>query len=249
METKNLPVREFRCRLDELGPLNQMVRAMFDTNKNDFGLASSDFADASYLTGWDGKAVIFEKLVPTTTRRATDKLVTEAMTKVARGLRAPLDLLNIRINRADKDKALTVAAEAFGLGKVRSEITTHDMEGLDGALKNLMQLILEPSNLAVLTAKGHTAADTAALTTARQQIADFNTAQNENQNAGLELNEENIKAGNALWEYISDVLETGWLYYKETKPKKARTFRLATLMKRIRQEHGGQGGAAPEPGV
>ena len=245
MDTKALPVRQFRCRLDELGPLNQMVRAMFETSKADFGLASTDFAAASYPTGWSAKAQAFETLVPATARRANDKQVTETMTEVARGLREPLNLLNIRLNRAEKEQALTVATTAFGLGKVRSEITTRDMEGLDGALKNLMQLVQVPANLAALTAKGHAPADTAALATARQQIAAFNTAQNQNENAGLALTEANIRAGNALWDYVSEVLETGWLFYKETQPKKARTFRLTTLMKRIRQEHGGKAGDAP----
>jgi len=62
--------------------------------------------------------------------------------------------------------------------------------------------------------------------------------QNSNLNAALELTDENIKAGNALWEYIIDVLGTGVLMYKETNPKKARTYAVATLLKRIRKENG-----------
>lgn len=70
--------------------------------------------------------------------------------------------------------------------------------------------------------------------------------QNTNQNAALEFTDENTKAGNALWEYIVDVLGTGNLMYKETNPKKATTFSITKLLKRIRQEHG-TGGVKPEP--
>ena len=63
------------------------------------------------------------------------------------------------------------------------------------------------------------------------------SASNTNQNASLVLTDENTKAGNSLWKYIVDVLGTGTLMYKETNPKKARTYAAATLLKRIRKEH------------
>jgi hypothetical protein len=242
MSITNLPVRLFRCRIEELGPVNRMVRDMFTTNRTDYGKASPDYAAAAFVEGWDKKQEAFEKLVPTAARRATDQEVTIAMTAVARDLRDPLNFLNIRLNRAEKDQLLTVDADKFGLSQVRNEITTRDMEGLDGALQYLLVMLETPQNLAALIAKGHTEADTKALTDARQQVADFNAAQNTNQNAALALTEENIKAGNALWEYVAEVLETGRLLYKESQPKKARTFTLATLMKRIRREQGHGGG-------
>jgi hypothetical protein len=92
---------------------------------------------------------------------------------------------------------------------VRSEITTRDMEGLDGALSYLLKLLAAPANQAALTAQGHTPADTKAFADARQQLSAFNTDQNSDLNTSLELTDENIKAGNALWEYIVDVLGTG----------------------------------------
>ena len=244
MSNAKLPQRQFRCRIEELGPLDQMVRAMFTTNKEDYARASPDYAAPAFTAGWNAAQEAFENLVPGTARRATDKEMTAAMTTVAKSLREPLNWLNIRLNRAAKDQSLTVAADAFGLAEVRNEITTADMEGLDGALHYLLGMLETPQNLTALTAKGHTAADTQALLDARQQVRDFNTTQNSSQNAALELTQENIEAGNALWDYTSEVLETGRLLYKESQPKRARTFTLATLMKRIRrgQGHGGEDG-------
>ena len=216
-----------------------MVQAMFTTNKADFGKASPDYAAPDYLQDWNGRKDDFAKLVPTGVRRASDKDVTKTMTQVAKSLRDPLNFLDLRLSRAAKKGGLTASAADFGLGKVRSEITTRDMEGLDGALGSLLKLVQDPANLAALTAQGHTAADTKAFADARKQLSGFNTTQNTNQNAALELTEENTKAGNALWEYVVDVLGTGALMYKETQPKKAKTFSMASLLKRVRQERGG----------
>jgi len=233
--------RLFRCRLDELGPLDDMVMAMFETDKSDFGKASPDYADADFLTGWNARKAAFAKLVPTGARRATAKEVTKTMTQVAKSLRDPLNWLNIRLNRAGKKGGLTVGVDDFGLGKVRNEISTQDMEGLDGALGYLLGLLAVPANQEALTAQGHTTADTKAFADAQKQLSTFNTTQNSSLNATLEFTDENTKAGNALWEYIADVLGTGMLMYKETNPKKAKTYSLGTLMKRIRKENGGAG--------
>jgi hypothetical protein len=206
--------RLFRCRLEELGPLNDMVQAMFTANKADFGKASPDYAAAGYATAWTASRTAFGKLVPTGVRQAADQEVTKAMSKASKDLREPLNWLDIGLSRAGKKGGLTASVESFGLGKVRSEITTRDMEGLDGALGTLLQLVQVPANLAALTTQGHTAADTAALAAVRQQVAAFNTAQNSNQNATLELTEENVKVGNDLWAYVVDALATGNLMYE-----------------------------------
>ena len=115
----------------------------------------------------------------------------------------------------------------------------HDpRDGLDGALNYLLKRLAVPANQAAFAAQGHTPADIKAFADAQQQLSTFNTAQNSNLNATLELTDENIKTGNTLWEYIIDVLGTGILMYKETSPKKARTYAVATLLKRIRKENG-----------
>jgi hypothetical protein len=233
--------RLFRCRLEELGPLDDMVQAMYVTDKADFGKASPDYLAPAYLQDWKTRQAAFGSLVPTGMGRASAKEVTKTMAQVSKSLRDPLNWLNIRLNRAGKKGGLTVGVDDFGLGRVRSEISTRDMEGLDGALSYLLKLLAVPANQTALAAQGHTAADTKAFADAQQQLSTFNTAQNSNQNATLELTDENIKAGNALWEYIVDVLGTGTLMYKETNPKKAKTYAVATLLKRIRKENGGAG--------
>ena len=237
--------RLFRCRLEELGPLNDMVLAMFKTDQTDFGKASPDYADPDYLRDWTKLTKTFADLVPTGVRRASDKQVTKTMGQLAKSLRDPLNWLNIRLNRADAKGGLTAGTDDFGLGKVRATISNGDLEGLDGALDHLLALLQTPANATALTAQGHAAADTKAFADARQQLSTFNTAQNTNQNAALELTDENTKAGNALWATLTDVLGTGNLMYKATNPKKARTYAAAILLKRIRKEHAAGGDVKP----
>ena len=170
-------------------------------------------------------------------RRASDKQVTKTMTGLAKSLRDPLNWLNIRLNRAGAKGGLTAGLDDFGLGKVRATISNGDLEGVDGTLNHLLALLQTPANTTALTAQDHAPADTKAFADARQRLSTFNTTQNTNQNAALELTDENLKAGNALWTYIADVLGTGNLMYKATNPKKDRTYAAATLLKRIRKEH------------
>jgi hypothetical protein len=239
MSKDALPARLFRCRIEELGPVNDMVKAMFTANQADFGKASPDYLDKSYLKGWDEATETFTDLVPTGVRRATDKEVTKAMNTLSKSLRDPLNWLEIRLGRAEKKKALANTVKDFGLAKVRTEISTRDMEGLDGVLNTLLLLLALPANAEALAAQGHTATDTKAFKDARQQIFDFNTEQNSNLNSSLELTAENVQAGNDLWAYTGDVLNTGFLMYKESQPQKAKTFTMAGLLKRLRKEGGG----------
>lgn len=118
-------------------------------------------------------------------------------------------------------------------------------KSLSGIKGRSGSLLAAPANQAALAAQGHAPADTKAFADARQQLSGFNTAQNTNQNAALELTDENIKAGNALWEYIVDVLGTGNLMYKVSNPEKAR-YAVATLLKRIRKENGTGGAVMPK---
>lgn len=244
MSNSTLPKRLYQCRLDEVGPLAQMLRSSFVTDQNDFGKASPDFKGPDFLKEYDKRYDALEVLVPTAVRRLTDAEVTKMMNRLAKGLRDPLNWLEIRVNRAaKKPNGLTVAPEKFGIGKVRTKITNREMEGLDGALKNMLQLLAD--NADALEAQGHTADDTKVFADARKSLSGYNTTQNDNENARLVLTVDNMTAANALWEVMSEIMEAGQLMYKETQPRKAVAYMMARLKKRMRQERGnGDSGSA-----
>lgn len=249
MATTDLPERQYQCRIDEVGPLAQMLRSSFVTDQKDFAKASPDFAGTTFLKEYDKRYDALEGLVPTAARRLTDAEVTRIMHKLAKSLRDPLNWLEIRVIRAAKKPGgLTVLPSQFGLAKVRTKIKNREMEGLDGALKYLLQMIAD--NIDALTSQGHTADDTKVLTDARQNLKGYNTKQNDNQNAQLVLTEENVTAANALWELMAELMETGKLMYRETQPRKAAAYTMLKLKKRMRQERAkgeedGEGGEEP----
>ena len=245
-----LPARLYRCRIDEVGPLAQMVRSAFVLDAADFVKLSPDFGAAGFLPGFNTRYDKLEQLVPTAIRRAIDAQVTRTMHQVSKDLREPLNFLEVRLNRAAKKKpALTVLPKQFGIGAVRAAIASRDMETLDGKLKTLIGLVTD--NKDQLKSQGHTDADTQVLTDARLDIGALNVTQNDNDNATLVLTEENVTAANAMWELIDEITEAGRLMYKQTKPRKAVAYTLARLKKRMRQERaegdggGNGGGAAP----
>ena len=57
------------------------------------------------------------------------------------------------------------------------------------------------------------------------------------------------KVPSVAGEQRRDALATSALMYKETAPKKAKTFAMASLLKRMRNEGGKATAAAPTPGV
>ena len=223
-----------------------MTRSSFVTDQADFAKASPDFAGPGFLIAYDARYDKLETLVPTANRRATDAEVTKTMNQVAKDLRDPLNLFDLRLNRAArKTPALTAAPTAFSLGRIRAAIANRDMEKLDGALKGLLDLVGD--NTTQLTGQGHTAADTKVFADARKAISGFNVTQNDNDNASLVLTEENVTAANALWELVDEVLDAGRLMYKQSQPRKAAAYTLARLKKRMRAEREGQSGAGEAP--
>ncbi len=218
-----------------------MLRSSFVTDQADFGKVSPDFKGSTFLTEFDARYAALENLVPTAVRRVTDAEVTKTMNQLAKSLREPLNLLEIRVNRAAKKSAgLTVAAAKFNIGKVRTKINNREMEGLDGALKTLLYLVAE--NEPTLTAQGHMAADTKLFADARTALSRYNTTQNDNLNAQLTLTVENMTAANALWELMSEMMEAGRLMYKVEQPRKAMAYTMARLKKRMRQERAAKEG-------
>lgn len=242
------PKRQFRCRLEELGPLARLIYARYQKHRTDFLEASTDFGpgfEAAYQLRIDA----FEVLVPTRQRQLTAKEEAERLNAAAKALRHPLNLLDIQIGAAAKAKTLTVSVAGMGLGRVRNEITTRDLEGLDRALGDLIKLV--EVNLRALTDKGMKAETLQALKDARRALGQDNTTQDSDRLDSVELTVENVEAGNALWELVAEILRVGRLLYKETNKARAKGYTMARLKRLMRSAN--EGGAddaeeeTPEP--
>lgn len=234
------PKRQFRCRLEELGPLARLTYARYLKHRTDFLDATTDFGDA-FETEFMKRSEAFEKLVPTRQRQLTAKEEAERLNAAAKQLRHPLNLLDIQVGSAGRAGLLTVTVKDFGLGRVRNEISTRDLEGLDGALGDLIKLV--EVNQQALTDKGMKPATLQALKDARQSLGEDSTEQDSDRLDSVELTEENVKAGNALWELVAEILRVGRLLYKETNPKRAKGYTMARLKRLMRSAN--EGGKEP----
>ncbi len=241
--SNNLPEREFTCRLEEVGPVASLSLALYKKYRDDFTDVSPDFDDAFEL-GFGQKQLKFEQLVPSRQRLMTAAEETRRLNAAAKALRQPLNVLDIQIGKAAKLKTLTVAAADMGLRPVRAAISNRNIEGLDQALGELIGLV--ETNQKALTDRGMKAQALADLRTARQGLGLSNTTQDLNRLGSVELTAENIRAANALWEDVAEILRTGRLLYKETNKKRAQSFTLARLLKLMRAANKGEQG--PEDG-
>ncbi len=236
-----VPGRQFRCRLEELGPVARLAYAQYAKYKADFEDVSTEFGDA-FDAEFERLRAAFEALVPARQRRVTAKEAARRMNLAAKALRDPLNRLDIQIGAAGRAKTLTVAAKDMGLGEVRAEIQSRDMEGLDEALGALIGLV--ETNQKALTDKGMKAQALLDLRAARQTLGLSNTTQDSGRLEQAELTEANVQAGNALWAAVSEILRVGRLLYKETNKKRAAGFTLARLKKLMRSANAG--GAATD---
>lgn len=238
-----LPKRQFRCRLEELGPLAQLTFARYQKHRPDFLDASTDFGEA-FDTRFKDRLAVFEALVPTRQRQLLARAEAERLNAAARQLRHPLNLLDIQVGAAGRAGTLTVAAADFGIGRVRTEISTRDLEGLDGALGDLIKLA--EANLPALRAKGFKDSTLQALKDARKTLTEENVAQDGERLDSVELTEENVRAGNALWELVAEIMRVGRLLYRETNPTRAKNYTLRRLKALMRSANEGGTGEDPE---
>lgn len=243
--TERLPERQFDCRLEELGPIARLAYARYGKYRDDFTDVSTDFGEA-FETSFTLKLEAFEKLVPARQRQLTAAEQTRRLNAAAKALRHPLNLLDIQIGAAGKAGTLTVAAKDMGLASVRKAISDRNLEGLDRALGNLIGLVT--TNQKALTDKGMKAQALQDLRTARTGLGVSNTEQDGGRLDSVELTAENVKAANALWADVKEILRVGRLLYKETNKNRARSFTLARLLKLMRaaNEGGNSDDAASE---
>jgi hypothetical protein len=123
----------------------------------------------------------------------------------------------------------------FGVKEVRAAITSLDVEGLDGRLKDLLQSIT--NNAAALTAKGYKAAITTDLHTIKQTIFDANAQQQALMKQRSKLATDNMSLLNDTYDnFINKTVTQAKNIYRNTNPNKLTAYTYAAILKSIRNE-------------
>jgi hypothetical protein len=147
------------------------------------------------------------------------------------GLRQTMNLLEGYLKEA---QGLTLPVKSFGIKDVREKISTLDAEGLDGALKIVLQNI--ENNMAPLTAVDYTPAMKTALAGKKSAIFAGNAAQKQKLNDRAELVTTNIDKINAVLQIVKGVLSDGTSIYRASNKTKYKLFTLADMIRTIRND-------------
>ncbi|TGE25883.1 hypothetical protein E5K00_12050 [Hymenobacter aquaticus] len=225
---------DFSFRQEELVPLARLLQAHVARDLADFKALLPDEYGVNFLPDYAARLAAADKLTSTDAARAQGTQITKRIKSTSAQLPGLLDHLEARVRRA---APLTVPATSFGIKEVRAARNSGDMERLEDRLKTLLQNL--DANQAALAAKGHPAADTAALRTLHTDLAQDTTLQDLHQTSNQGLTADNLTTLNHLYALMTEVLADGKSLYARTDKVKARTnYTLNQLLKRVRTERG-----------
>lgn len=231
----------FTFKIEEMPIVGKFLRDAYVRDVAEVSVDYTDY-DAAYLSDYDKALDDADKLVYPKEFTQKMKLVTDTIEKAMIDLRPNLDKLEGYVNRAT---GMVVNAKDFGISAVRKKINSGDQEGLDNALKILINNINNTTNNGALSAKGMTAAFAASFATAQTAIKTSNAAQNALLSDRNKKVADNIGVLNILWDKMSDIKKGFGAYYKSKKSVKVDDYNWSKYKKKIRSGNSG-GGEAPE---
>lgn len=229
------PTPTFSFRYEELVPLARLLQGHVAQDLPDFVALLPEEYGKAFLPDYAARLAAADGLVSTANTRSEGTLITRRIKDTSARLPALLDHLDARVRRVP---TLTVPAAAFGIREVRQARSSGDMERLETKLKALLQNV--DANQAALAAKGHPAADTAALRTLLTDLAEDTTLQDLHQGTQKALTADNVATLNHLYALMQTVLADGKSLYGRSDKVKAQNYTLSQLLKRVRREQGGK---------
>ncbi|WP_400192211.1 hypothetical protein [Hymenobacter sp. B81] len=230
----------YGCRTEEVLPLARLVRKQVEEDLGEFAELLPEEYGADFLPDFDARLAAAKGATSNRTAQGESTALGDKLATTMKELPRLLNRLEARLRRA---QGLTVAARAFGLKEVRAAREAEDVEELEEALGTLLQNV--DANAAALAAKGHAAADTAALRGMATALATDLTEQDLTQMRQQRLTQEGVRLYNHLWALVREVLADGKSQYRGVDRAKERSYTLTQLLKRVRQEQSETGGTKP----
>ena len=222
-------------RIEEIPTVSKIVLIAFQRDKADFINLSPDY-DGNFETDWITKNGKLDLIVSTQFHIGKIAAQTKKIEAEMPTILPLLDALGIYVNKAKS--SLTVTVKLFGITAVRKAIYSGDAEKLDGKLYTLIENIT--ANLAPLQEKGYKDADFQTLKDKKQRIFDLNTEQKSWMYDKQQAVAQNKGLFNDVLAVVKDVQATGKALYKKTNPAKALEYTMADILRKIRQDGGGE---------
>jgi hypothetical protein len=227
-------------RIEEIPTVSKIVLIAFQRDKADFINLSPDY-DGNFEADWITKNGKLDLIVTTQFHIGKIAAQTKKIEAEMPSILPLLDPLRIYVNKAKS--SLTVTVKLFGITAVRKAINSGDAEKIDGKLMTLIQNIT--ANLAALQEKGYKDADFQLLKDTKQRIFDLNTEQEAWKYDKQQAVAQNKGLFNDVLTVVKDVQATGKALYKRTNPAKALEYTMADILRKIRQDGGGEDAPTP----
>lgn len=220
----------FPFKIEEMPTVGNFLHEVFVRDRAEVSADYPDYDDA-YQTDFENKLELVEELI--FPKEFTQKLkkATDDLVKAMKSLRPALDKLEGYVVRA---KNMSVSAKDFGISAVRKKISTDDQEGLDAALKILIDNLQDATNNAALTAIGMQADFVEIFSDLKQAIKNGNALQNKIVSDRNKKVADNISVINALWDKMSDIAKGFKAFYKSRNSVKVDDYTWAKYKAKIR---------------
>jgi len=220
-------------RIVEYSVVADFTLTSYIRDKAAFEDFSADYGD-DFNTNFEGKIADVKAVESTRFHTAEIEACTVKLYGDMASLRPKLRLLEKYAKNAKN--LLTVSLKNFGIKQVREQLNRKDTEKLSQALKELMENVDVPDNMAALTTKGFKPAAYTALNDLKTKIYDENQKQNELMNDRKLAVQENNVLFKELKAIIVDVQEVGKALYLDSDEARTHEYTMTRLLNRIRQE-------------
>lgn len=224
----------FKCRIEELPFLGNILLQSFNRDKSEFIAFSPDYNDP-FTTSYEAQIKVVSELVAPKKLIGEQKKITLRLNDHFTRTRNLMNKMQRYVEKAsDANADLSLAVNDFGIKAVRNEVNSKNDEGVVLKLKMVRDNFA--ANRAVLEAKGYTTAVQGELDALINDIATDSLVQTQKIKEREQLVIDNMGQLNKLWLMIDDLLKTGKSIWKEKDKSRVKDYTYTDLIKSVQMK-------------
>jgi len=220
-----------KARIYEILSIGQFTIDTIHVNVNDFMTYKPNKYVAQFFTDLAAKQLAISNIVYPIVLTSELKLITLRLMDSVESLREPMNFLQGYVEDAID---LTVKIDDFGIKKVRKDISSYNVEELNGSLSVVITNIT--NNFDALSDIGYTDDMKTDLINLKKSIFDDNANQNKKLEERSTLVSQNKELFNDFLKDIKGIWADGQKLYRIADKEKAKLFTNAEILRRIRND-------------
>lgn len=197
--------KSVKLRIEEYLPAGSFLETSFSRDRAEFEQTFSEFTSA-YLEAFRNQLEVIEALEDRLVLTQEQKEVTQSLYLAKDEMNKQLNILSLHFKKSKLDTKIITAA--------KKDLRSANVEGANLKLKSIIQVI--DSKTAILESKGMASGYSEALAIKSKALLDKNIMQNKLMNDRGLLTEKNAGEYKALYQYITNITESGRILYDGT---------------------------------